>query len=100
MPIGGKLVIDNRVGGLVGYDFDGTIGNSYATGFAYGDVGDDKVGGLVGKNSGTIGNSYATGSTYGNAGDDQVGGLVGLIDSGTIGKQLCLRRCGWGRWSR
>uniref|UniRef100_UPI0006C7CB34 YDG domain-containing protein n=1 Tax=Neptunomonas antarctica TaxID=619304 RepID=UPI0006C7CB34 len=44
--------------------------------------GNDKVGGLVGRNGGTISNSYATGSVHGEGYD--VGGLVGLIVEGTV----------------
>ena len=70
-------VIGNEyVGGLVGRNDGGIITNSYATDNVSGLV----VGGLVGLNAGTISNSYATGNVteakYG-------GGLVGL-NAGTI----------------
>lgn len=93
-----------RIGGLVGWNYGGTITNCYATGKVTGDsytgglVGSNKgsltncyatgtvkssanyVGGLVGENSGTITNCYATGEVTGN---DRTGGLVGQND-GTI----------------
>ncbi len=62
---------NNDVGGLVGYNYNGTINNSYLQGSVNGNI---KVGGLVGYNRGTISNSYSTGSVNGN---DNVGGLVG-----------------------
>ena len=73
------FVSGNRdVGGLVGDNRSGTITNSYATGFV---SGNRDVGGLVGDNrSGTITNSYATSSVSGNR---DVGGLVGW-NRGTI----------------
>ncbi|MEM2878672.1 MAG: GLUG motif-containing protein, partial [Candidatus Hadarchaeales archaeon] len=67
------------VGGLVGYNSEGTIQNCYATG----DVeGYEDVGGLVGFNDGgTIQYCYATGYVEGY---EYVGGLVGRNDEGTI----------------
>ena len=70
----------DRVGGLVGRNFDGTITASYATGAVNGgDGGGDDVGGLVGWNKfSAITASYATGAVDGGDGDeDDVGGLVG-----------------------
>lgn len=95
------------IGGLAGYNYAGSISDSYVTGsvsgmdyvgevagtndagmltgnYASGSVsGRDFVGGLVGWNyaSGVISNSYATGSVNGNT---YVGGLVGHNDSSTI----------------
>ena len=80
-------------GGLVGYNQNGTISNSYAAGSVEAMSIDTRTesdaGGLVGVNVGTISNSYvvadsveatATGSnTVANA-----GGLVGNNNSGTI----------------
>jgi len=89
-----------NVGGLVGYNADDAVSNSYSTGSvsgytnigglvgfngAYGSIvtnshftgsvtGDYDVGGLVGRNSGTVSNSYSTGSV---SGYKYVGGLVG-----------------------
>ncbi|MCT7604754.1 YDG domain-containing protein, partial [Aliarcobacter butzleri] len=80
VDIGGNLY----VGGLVGYNSNGTISNSYASGSVNGYLG---VGGLVGFNSnGTISDSYASGSVSGHSGGrSYVGGLVGYnANSGTI----------------
>ena len=66
------------IGGLVGWNNEGTITNSYAMGSVSGDGG---VGGLVGWNGGAITNSYATGSV---SGSNEVAGLVGWNDEGTI----------------
>ena len=72
---------NGNAGGLVGWNDEGTITNSYATGSVSGSGAD--VGGLVGRNSrGTITNSYATGSVT--EGDRRVGGLVGGNFRGTI----------------
>ena len=60
-----------NVGSLAGWNFAGSIANSYATGAVNGN---DYVGGLVGSNDGSIANSYATGSVVGKG---TVGGLVG-----------------------
>ncbi|QNM88074.1 GLUG motif-containing protein [Aliarcobacter cryaerophilus] len=62
------------VGGLVGYMFNGTISNSYATGNVNGN---SEVGGLVGYNHGTISNSYVRGTV---SGITHVGTLVGYND--------------------
>ncbi len=64
-------------GGLVGYNFLGTITSCYAVG----DVsGANRVGGLVGDSRQVITNSYASGSVSGNS---DIGGLVGLLE-GTV----------------
>ncbi|ABI68386.1 chitobiase/beta-hexosaminidase C-terminal domain-containing protein [Syntrophomonas wolfei] len=69
----------DNVGGLVGYNYYGTVINSYATGTV---KGSKYVGGLVGQTFyGTITNSYATATVNGT---NQVGGLVGLNDNGMI----------------
>jgi len=61
------------VGGLVGYNNEGTIQNCHATGDV---VGGNYTGGLVGRNyNSTIQNCYTTGDVVG--GDDHIGGLVG-----------------------
>ena len=70
----------NSVGGLVGWNRDGTVSESYATGSV---SGDNRVGGLVGWNrDGTVSESYATGSV---TGENRVGGLVGY-STGTVSK--------------
>jgi hypothetical protein len=78
------------IGGFVGFNNQGYISNSYATGNVSGNIG---VGGLVGsKSQGSITNSYATGVVNGNGAK---GGLVGesdygiynsFYDSGTTGQ--------------
>ena len=94
------------VGGVVGYNFNGTVSNSYNTGsvsgetFVGGVVGKNEgsvsnvyntgsvsesgndVGGVVGNNFGTVSNAYNTGSVSG-SGDD-VGGVVGYSFNGTV----------------
>ena len=70
----GSVKGDSFVGGLVGFNSqNNNITNSYATGSVKGDY--SFVGGLAGYNEGTITNSYATGSVKGG---DYTGGLVGL----------------------
>ncbi len=63
---------NDNVGGLVGYNFGGTISNSYSTGKVNGS---SSVGGLIGYLSGAISNSYNTGTVNGT---NNVGGLVGF----------------------
>ena len=70
----------NDVGGLVGYQLNGSIHNAYATGQVNGS---GSLGGLVGYQwNGRIYNSYATGQVSGSL---AVGGLVGYQLSGSIG---------------
>jgi len=70
------------VGGLVGYNYEGSISNCYSTGTVSGHSDYYDVGGLVGKNEyGSISNCYSTGSV---SGFDTVGGLVGANDYGPI----------------
>ena len=74
-----KITGSYYAGGLVGWNYYGTITNSYSTGSI---SGSDYVGGLVGQNfQGTITNSYATGNVNGY---NNVGGLVGANYYGTI----------------
>ena len=68
----GNVTGTNRVGGLVGWNYEGTLGNSYSSSTV---TGEWEVGGLVGWNHyATIGNSYASGNATGNR---KVGGFVG-----------------------
>jgi hypothetical protein len=68
------------VGGLVGYNYYGTVSNSYSMGSVSGIW--DYVGGLVGYNYyGTVSNSYSMGSV---SGTNYVGGLVGDNPYGTV----------------
>jgi hypothetical protein len=63
---------DSNIGGLVGINSEGEIGNSEATGDV---TGGSEVGGLVGQNeAGTVNSSTAKGTVEGN---NRVGGLVG-----------------------
>lgn len=63
------------VGGLVGYNYESSIDNSYSTGNIHGR---NTVGGLVGYNyiGSTIDNSYSTANVTGTGYD--IGGLVGI----------------------
>ena len=81
----GSSYSDNYIGGLVGYQDEGSITASYATGDADGGNGSqDRVGGLVGLSYGSITASYATGDADGGDGySDSVGGLVGYQGSGS-----------------
>ena len=81
----GSSTSDIFIGGLVG-ESSGLITASYATGAVAGGVGDDSVGGLVGRQAeGSIAESYATTcAVAGRVGDDSVGGLVGHQTEGSI----------------
>ncbi|MFA5374132.1 MAG: GLUG motif-containing protein, partial [Dehalococcoidia bacterium] len=69
----GNVSGSSTVGGLVGYNYNGSVSNSYATGNV---SGSSTVGGLVGYNyNGSVSNSYATGNVSGTS--DHVGGLIG-----------------------
>ena len=61
----------NTVGGLVGWNEEGSILSCYSTALV---SGGRSVGGLVGVNAGSITSSYSTGSV---SGEERVGGLVG-----------------------
>jgi PKD repeat protein len=99
---------NSKVGGLVGFNFGGSVSGSYSTGSVSGssDVGglvgrinndgnvsdsysnasvsgSSKVGGLVGTHKGSISGSYSTGSVSG-SGNSEVGGLVGVSSSSSI----------------
>ncbi|HAD82439.1 MAG: hypothetical protein A2509_08665 [Candidatus Edwardsbacteria bacterium RIFOXYD12_FULL_50_11] len=68
-----------RVGGLVGYSYQSTVMESYATGSVMGYF---AVGGIVGYNSyGILSECYATGPVMGS--NNYVGGLVGLNYTGS-----------------
>jgi hypothetical protein len=70
-----------KIGGLVGYLYESTVINSYATGAVTGDY---EIGGLVGfSESSIITDSEASGNVT-NAGFDSTGGLVGYVDDTTI----------------
>jgi len=70
---------DGYVGGLCGYNYNGTISSCSSTGSV---SGGDYVGGLCGYNyNGTISFCYSTGTVSGNY---EVGGLCGYNYNGTI----------------
>ncbi len=70
-----------RTGGMVGYNNQGNIENSSSAGNV---IGDQEVGGLIGRNESaesTVSNNFSTASV---TGDENVGGLIGFINGGTI----------------
>jgi hypothetical protein len=95
------------VGSVVGYNYCGTVSNSYSTGNVTGNTfwlgglvgingnggtisdsysttsasGSESVGGLVGENDGIVTSCYATGNVIGY---HVVGGLVGINEAGTV----------------
>ena len=60
-----------NVGGLVGFNSQSRVRNSFATGAV---TGKEAVGGLIGRNNGAVRNVYATGAT----------GLIGDNAGGSI----------------
>lgn len=77
----------DAVGGLVGFNYLGTISHSYATGNIISDgiFDADNMGGLVGYNEeGPVSNSYSTGNVTGGEASKYIGGLVGFNTSGGI----------------
>ena len=70
--------VGNNVGGLVGFNNQGTITNSYAAAVSVIGSGSG-TGGLVGSQWSIITNSYAT--AFSVSGRDEVGGLVGVNDA-------------------
>ncbi|OTG69212.1 hypothetical protein B9T25_01040 [Acinetobacter sp. ANC 4470] len=82
--IGGSVVGDSFVGGLVGQSTNHSlIENVFNTGTV---TGYGTVGGLVGGNfdGGIIKNAYATGNVHGEQNSTYVGGLVGGNDGGSL----------------
>ena len=83
-----NIIGDDWLGGLVGFNHEGTITNCYCTGSVTGDG--HNLGGLVGLNGyGTITNCYCTGSVTGSDGSRVLGGLVGFNAEGTITNCYC-----------
>ncbi|MHC4313324.1 MAG: GLUG motif-containing protein [Planctomycetota bacterium] len=76
---GGCVSGEGNVGGLVGFNRDGTITDSYSSCSV---SGVNHVGGLTGSNVSTITNCYSTGSVSGTGWF--VGGLVGVSSHSTI----------------
>jgi len=74
---GGSVSGSRYVGGVAGYNHEGTVQNCYVTGNVSGSS--DSVGGVVGENSGAIQNCYVTGNVTGTSNRESiVGGVVGL----------------------
>ncbi|MHC4075729.1 MAG: GLUG motif-containing protein [Planctomycetota bacterium] len=74
-----NILGNNFVGGLVGFNYEGTISNCYSTGSITGRY---SLGGLVGSNShGIISNCFSTASVTGRG---SLGGLAGFNIRGTI----------------
>ncbi len=79
----GASEVTTYVGGLVGWNSNGSIINSYSTGTVnIGGNNSSGIGGLVGGGYISISNCYSTGDV--NASGNLVGGLVGEVSSGTI----------------
>jgi hypothetical protein len=79
-------------GGLVGYNYNGTISQSYANCKVMGSD-DGALGGLVGSNAGPITQSYAMGSVQGGSGT-YIGGLTGA--NGMISQSYSTAKIGKG----
>ncbi|MGD0572270.1 MAG: GLUG motif-containing protein [Sedimentisphaerales bacterium] len=69
------------VGGLVGWNYSGSISNCYSTGTVSGTY---FVGSLVGYNDSSISYCYSTGAVSGDSNAYSVGGLVGESGGGSI----------------
>jgi len=81
----GRVTGVDSIGGLVGFDVNSIIINSFASGSVIGTAFSSSIGGLAGFNyRGTITNCYATGSVSGGDGADGLGGLVGVIYDSNI----------------
>ena len=73
------------LGGLVGYNEEGSISNCYATGSISGGNYSGRLGGLVGYNYfGSISNCYATGNVSGGEDSYELGGLMARNSGGSI----------------
>ena len=77
-----RIIGDECVGGLVGKNY-GSITTSYCTGVV---TGNSVVGGLLGSNNGSIANSYSAGTVTGN---DYVGGFLGSNSTGSVTTSYC-----------
>ncbi len=78
----GSIIGGQRVGGLVGENYYGTVNNCYTNSLVSGGTTEfSNVGGLVGENDGIISACYTTGS---NDGSSNVGGLVGINNNSMI----------------
>ncbi|MFN8908249.1 MAG: GLUG motif-containing protein [Betaproteobacteria bacterium] len=82
----GSVLGNTETGGLVGLSESSTVMDTYATGSV---MGNNRTGGLIGHlDAGSLSNSYATGSV---AGAGQTGGLVGRRDGGTVDASFWLK---------
>lgn len=97
-----KNKIETRAGGLVGYNSNGTILNSYAMGNVnvYMDsslkqgTAFTRVGGLVGEHRyGEIAYCYSTGTVYGSGPNVSAGGLIGTCAFGELNGQQLFAAC-------
>ena len=74
-----------NVGGIVGYNFSGTVTNCAFSGSVGGIFSGSYVGGIVGYNSsGTVTNCAFSGSVSGSVSGNYVGGVVGYNNGGTV----------------
>ncbi|MFP6847679.1 MAG: GLUG motif-containing protein [Pseudomonas sp.] len=90
--VGGGVLGQYYVGGLIGWSNDSTISNAYTTGSV---SGNGSVGGLIGWNQGsTISNVYSTGSVSGIS--QYTGGLVGVVNGGSINNAYAAGRVSGG----
>jgi len=69
---------DYYVGGVCGWNYDGTVNNCYNTGKV---TGSNDVGGVCGLNFGNVTNCYNSGTV---AGSSQVGGVCGMNMMGSV----------------
>lgn len=76
--VNGAVTGRGTVGGLVGYNWEGTISNCYYDGAV---DGGDTVGGLVGSNNGMVSDSSFRGTVRG---EENTGGLAGYNNQGSI----------------
>ena len=83
VSITGKDINKTFIGGLVGYQNDGIVINSYSTGHVSNAL---YIGGLIGQLWGTVYNSYSSCNVYGGDVGSNVGGLVGFLGYGNISK--------------
>jgi len=91
--IDARVIGRGSVGGLVGYNLEGTIVNSHATATV---TGEGNIGGLVGQNFyGSILGSYATGDV---SGTSFVGGLVGWNLGGMVDNSSATGDLNGERW--
>ena len=79
----------------MGYNWGGTIGNSYAVGSVTGGNNLEVLGGLVGDNYyGSISQCYSAGAVTSGSNSKYLGGLVGYNDTGNISHSYFLKNAG------